>query len=317
MENNTPPQVDLVYLWVDGNDPAWRAKHNAAIGITEQQSAVNCEGRYADNDELRFSLRAAELYAPWIRRIFIVTDNQVPSWLDTSHPKVRVVDHSEILPPQSRPCFNSRVIEHCLHRIPDLAEHFLYANDDMFFNRPVTPADFFAPDGLPIIRFNRRPLRKLVLKFREKVLHKHLENYKQTIHNTALLVESRYGKYFGGRTHHNIDAYLKSDYRKVFDEFADVIEPTLVNRMRSANDVQRNIYSYVPLCWKRAHLVYVDRHTSFRLHIQSENHYRKLDDWKPMLFCMNDSQFATDADRRRSTEYLKQRFPLKSSFEIA
>ena len=90
--------IDLVYLWVDGNDPQWLEKHNACIGRMEAKSAVNCKGRYADNDELKYSLRSIEQYAPWIRKIFIVTDNQTPKWLDTSNPKVRVVDHKEVFP---------------------------------------------------------------------------------------------------------------------------------------------------------------------------------------------------------------------------
>ena len=48
--------IDLVYLWVDGNDPAWQAKRNAFIGKTDESSPINCKGRYANNDELKYSL---------------------------------------------------------------------------------------------------------------------------------------------------------------------------------------------------------------------------------------------------------------------
>ena len=305
----------MVYLWVDGNDPQWLAKHNACIGKTEDKSAVNCKGRYSDNDELKYSLRSVEMYAPWIRKIFIVTDNQVPKWLDTSNPKIRIVDHKEILPEVSLPCFNSRLIEHFLYKIPGLSEHFLYANDDMFINRPVTPATFFAGDGLPIIRFNRRPFRKFTLWFKEKVQGKALSNYVQAIRNSAELVEKRYGIYYGGKTHHNIDAYLKSDYRHVGEVFKNEIGAMLTHHVRSADDVQRNIYSYVALAEKRAHLHYVTRRTSFRLHIQNESHYAKLERYNPILFCMNDSQYARDEDREREKAYLDKRFLEKSQFE--
>ena len=98
--------IDLVYLWVNGNDPKWIAKRDACIGKpTDKQE--NCAGRYADSGELKYSLRSVEKYAPWIRKIFIVTDDQVPEWLDTSNPKVHVVDHKEIMPEESLPCFNS------------------------------------------------------------------------------------------------------------------------------------------------------------------------------------------------------------------
>ena len=316
MKNNIEiMDVDFVYLWVDGSDPAWQAKRNALIGKTEEKSAVNCEGRYANNDELKYSLRSLEMYAPWIRRIFIVTDNQTPEWLDTSNPKIRIVDHKEILPPQSLPCFNSRIIEHFLCQIPGLAEHFLYGNDDMFINKPVTPYDFFSSDGLPIIRFNRRPFRKLTLFIKEKIMKKPLSNYVQAIKHTAELVEKKYGIYYGGKTHHNIDSYLKSNCQRVRDVFKKEIEATLSNHVRNAKDVQRNIYSYVPLAEKRAHLHYVSQKTSFRLHIHNESHYSKLDRYNPLLFCMNDSEYAKDSDRKRSATYLEMRFPKKSTFE--
>lgn len=307
--------IDLVYLWVNGNDPQWLAKRNACIGKTEEKSAVNCDGRYADNDELKYSLRSIEKYAPWLRRIFIVTDNQVPVWLDTSNARVRIVDHKEIMPDVCLPCFNSAVIEHFLYKIPGLAEHFIYANDDMFINKPVTPETFFGKDGLPIVRFNRRPFRKWTLLFKEKVQGKWLSNYVQTIRNSAELVEKKYGKYYGGKTHHNIDAYLRSDYEHAAKVFEDEIRTTLPNHVRSENDIQRNIYSYVALAEKRAHLHYVTQRTSFRLHIQNESHYGKLGRYNPILFCMNDSQYAKDCDRKRAAAFLDKRFPEKSQYE--
>lgn len=307
--------IDLVYLWVDGSDPAWRAKHNACIGQTEEKSTTNCEGRYADNDELKYSLRSVEWYAPWIRWIFIVTDNQVPVWLVTTNPKIKIVDHTEIMPAVSLPCFNSRLVEHCLYKIPGLAEHFLYANDDMFINKPVSPSTFFAADGLPIIRFNRSLLRNLYLAFKEKFLGIPLKSYVHAIRNSAELVKKKYGIYYNGKTHHNIDAYLRSDYQHVAEVFKEEIAATLSNHVRSTNDVQRNIYSYVPLAEKRGHLLYVTQKTSFRFHIQKESHYRKLKKYNPTFFCMNDSEYANDNDRKRVTAFLSRRFPKKSQFE--
>lgn len=307
--------IDLVYLWVDGSDPQWLEKHNACIGKTEEKSTVNCKGRYADNDELKYSLRSVEMYAPWVRKVFIVTDNQTPAWLDTSNPKIRVVDHKEIMPEVCLPCFNATVIEHFLWKIPGLSEHFLFANDDMLINRPVSPSFFFADDGLPIIRLNRSRLRNFYLLFRKKLLGVPLKNYVQIVRNAAKLVEKRYGVYYSCKTHHNIDAYLKSDYQRVEQMFANDIEPTLANHVRSANDIQRNLFAYVAMAEKRGHPVYVNRKTSFRFHIQNMKHYKMLEEYNPMLFCMNDSEYASDDDRRKVTEYLDTRFPEKSQFE--
>ncbi len=307
--------VDLVYLWVNGNDPVWIEKRNRVIGKTEEHSAVNCDGRYADNDELKYSLRSAEMYAPWIRKIFIVTDSQVPSWLDTTNPKIRIVDHKEILPPEALPCFNSSVIEHFIARIPGLSERYLYANDDMYFNRPVTPEDFFAPDGLPYIRVNRRPFRKLQLKISEKLLHKKLSSYNQKVQNAAKLVEQKFGKYYGAKAHHNIDAYLKSDCLHTAEMFYDALKPTLPHHMRDSSDIQRSIYIYTAMAEHRAHVRYVSQKESLRVHIDNPKHYKKLATYNPLLFCMNDSEYANDDDRLRSAAYLQSRFPEKSKFE--
>ena len=140
--------VDAVYTWVDGSDPAWQARRAAAAPEHTGPQTAN-DSRYVANDELRHSLRSVHAYAPWLRRIFIVTDDQVPGWLDTADDRVTVVSHREIFGTDGvLPTFNSQAIESRLHHIPGLAEHFLYLNDDVFFARPTTPEMFFTSGGL-------------------------------------------------------------------------------------------------------------------------------------------------------------------------
>lgn len=139
--------VDAVYTWVDGDDPEWQRRKNAALGETDA-SALNSTAanasRYASRDELRYSLRSIEMYANWIRNIYIVTDDQVPHWLDTSHPRIRVVHHREIFSNRDvLPVFNSHAIESQLHHIEGLSNQFLYLNDDVLFGKHVQASDFF------------------------------------------------------------------------------------------------------------------------------------------------------------------------------
>ena len=308
-------EVDIVYTWVDGNDLAWQESHAAFTGIKPVGADVDCKGRYADNDELKFSLRSVEKYAPWIRRVFIITDSQVPSWLDTTNPRVRIVDHKEILPPEAIPCFNAQVIEHYLHNIPGLAEHFIYSNDDMFFNREVRPETFYNSDGLPYVRLLRSPLRSLTIWLKDKLLKKPLSHYNSGMKRASDLVVAKYGKRLSEKAHHNIDGYLKSDYRKTFETFSNEISPTAVNHIGAGNDIQRILYSYVPLVTGRACKEYVDKHTSFMLRIHKHDHYERMEKYNPIFFCLNDSQYATDADRALARKYLEKRFPEKSQFE--
>ena len=314
MENNIL-EIDFVYLWVDGSDPVWRAKRDSFLGISHVDTSVNCEGRYIDNDELKYSLRSLEKYAPWIRNIFIVTDNQVPKWLDTSNPKIHIVDHTEILPTESLPCFSSTLIEHFLWKIPGLSEHFLYGNDDMFLNKPATPASFFDANGLPIVRLNRRRFRKLSLLYKEKIKKQKLSYYVQSIKLAANMVEKRHGAYFGGQPHHNIDAYLKSDYQHTHETFKQEIDATLGNNVRKSGDIQRSIYSYAPLAKKRGRVRYINRKESFKISIHLDIHFTKFKKYTPLFFCLNDTELANSNHRNRATNFLKKRFPEKSQFE--
>lgn len=307
--------IDLVYLWVNGNDPVWAAKRDRCIGKPVDDSGTQCAGRFSDNGELRYSLRSVEKYAPWIHRIFIVTDSQIPAWLDTANPKIRLVDHRDILPDEARPCFNSSVLEHFFHRIPGLSEHFLYANDDMMLNRPVTPSSFFAPDGLPIVRLKLRLCRKLSVFIKTRLRGKQLSNYQQKIHHAALLAEARYGRYYGSNTHHNIDSYLLSDYQSTREEFAPAIDPTLSHHARSADDIQRSLYTFVMRATGRCHVRFVSKNTSFRLLIERPQLYERFFRYNPTFFCVEDSEYAHDDDRRRAAAFLQRLFPTPSSFE--
>ncbi|HEY0642082.1 MAG TPA: stealth conserved region 3 domain-containing protein [Nocardioides sp.] len=141
--------VDVVYTWVDGDDEAWLAARDeriTALGGTPSARAGGAQ-RYRSRDELRYSMRSLHLFAPWVRRIHLVTAGQVPSWLDASHEKVRVVDHRDILPASALPTFSSHAIETRLHAVPDLADHFVYVNDDVFLGRPRRKEHFFTPGG--------------------------------------------------------------------------------------------------------------------------------------------------------------------------
>lgn len=308
--------IDLVYLWVDGNDPKWQAKHDAFCGNLSRDAELNGKNRYANNDELKYSLRSIAMYAPWVRKVFIVTDNQVPAWLDTSNPKVRIVDHAEIMPAESLPCFNSSLIEHFLYKIPGLAEHFLYANDDMYINKEVTPDDFFTREGFPIVRFNRMFFRDFRWAFREKVRNKHLSNYRTMLVCSSQLVNSRYGKYYTGIPHHNVDSFLKSDYKRmVEDVFREEFASNNGNRVRNDNDVHRSVMSYASLAEKRGKLRYVTDKESMYVKIHKERYYVRLDKYRPTFFCMNDSQYVTDKGRAMAKAYLERRFPDKSEFE--
>ncbi|WP_326562542.1 stealth conserved region 3 domain-containing protein [Micromonospora sp. NBC_01796] len=142
--------IDAVYTWFDGTDPHWRSRYQAARhrqAPTGTQTAD--EPHRPDRDDLRHSLRSLHLYAPWLRHIYLVTDGQVPRWLDVRQPGLTVVGHRELFTADAvLPTFNPYAIESVLHLIPGLAEHFLYLGGNVLLGRPVLPGTFFHPNGL-------------------------------------------------------------------------------------------------------------------------------------------------------------------------
>ena len=138
-------EIDLVIPWVDGNDPKWLAEKRACLKEEEGDGRAN---RFREWDNLEYLFRGIEKNLPWIRKIHFITWGHVPKWMKVNHPKLNIVKHTDYIPKEYLPTYNSHVIELNLHRIPDLAEHFIYANDDTFFVAPMRPEHFFK-NGLP------------------------------------------------------------------------------------------------------------------------------------------------------------------------
>jgi Stealth protein CR2, conserved region 2/Stealth protein CR1, conserved region 1/Stealth protein CR4, conserved region 4 len=145
-------KIDIVYLWVDGNDPIWRQKRQNALrqlNANNRNSIAkygNVEGRFRDNDELRYSLRALERYFPDCGHVYIVTDAQRPAWLQNSA-HISIIDHTDLIPANKLPTFDSANIESYIHHIPNLSERYFYLNDDVFFGSPVVVSHWFSQDA--------------------------------------------------------------------------------------------------------------------------------------------------------------------------
>jgi hypothetical protein len=140
-------KVDLVYTWVDGNDPDWRAR-KAAITHEEQIFGANADARFVSGTELLFSVISAMRYFADLGDIYIVTDSQEPKILGDLLSKVKIVDHKDIFDDHGcLPTFNSHAIGAQLHNIPGLRKHYLYLNDDVLFGRPTSASTFYDEIG--------------------------------------------------------------------------------------------------------------------------------------------------------------------------
>jgi len=150
--------IDAVISWVDGLDPAHLQKRQIFMGSAPHlfhENATNPH-RWACNGEIYLCLTSLEHNAPWLRKIWIIVDEQSPDLSRLSaalRAKVHLVDHSDIFANHGAalPTFNSLAIETFMWNIKDISDRFIYFNDDVFLTAPCQKSDFFSPSG-PILR---------------------------------------------------------------------------------------------------------------------------------------------------------------------
>lgn len=148
--------IDIVIPWVDGADPihtAKRLKH--MTGNEGDLEDVGGGSRFSSIGEIFYCILSINIFAPFVRKIFIVTDGQDPQVgaqiaeaLPDDHIPMEIVDHKVIFRGYEDylPTFNSRAIEAMIWRIPGLSERFLLMNDDFIITGKVGPEDFFRGD---------------------------------------------------------------------------------------------------------------------------------------------------------------------------
>ncbi len=129
-------EIDYVFTWVNSEDEEWQKMYSC------YKPNVNNDGnnlsRFKNREELKYALRSLELNAPWLRKIFIVSNCNPPSWLNINNKKIEFVRHESIFDMKNLPTFSSHAIETCLHKIPGLMNYFIYSNDDFFLARQTT-----------------------------------------------------------------------------------------------------------------------------------------------------------------------------------
>ena len=224
-------EIDLVVSWVDGEDSVradirrqyWRVAYPESAISDIPIKRLSRRGR----PELRFLLRSARRYAPWVRRVFVVcSGGQDPAGVidPCDRERITVIDDSEILLPTSLPTFNSHAIEANLDRIPELTEKFLYACDDMWFCAPMVPEDFF-DEGAAITYVDGKILAPFG-EFTDEQAHRAAWTRNQQLLGQRV-----------PRPDHQITALTRSSFQRARSRFADEFERTSHSRFRCAKDI--------------------------------------------------------------------------------
>lgn len=249
MSNVTFP-IDIVVTWVDQSDKNWQEKYNKFKSKDSLKENIN---HYRDYGTLKYLFRSIEKYAAWVNKVYLVTDKQVPSWLNLNYKKCKVIDHSTIINQRYLPTFNSNVIDFNLYKIPNLSEHFIYFNDDMFLNDYTKPSDFFSSDGkirdnlgfnviMPNTEFEHTYVNNMMIinnEFSKREIIKkrffdifNLKNGMWNLVSLLLLPFPRFSRFIDP---HTPIAYKKSTIQNVLEKNRK-IEKMFNNRTRTAND---------------------------------------------------------------------------------
>jgi len=329
--------IDFVVLWVDMDDPAWKADFARCSGLAATDNSRNetSEARFRDYGFLKYWFRGVERFAPWVRRIHFVTCGQKPAWLDETNPRLNLVSHRDFIPAEFLPTFNSGVIESHLHRIPGLAERFVFFNDDFFLTRD-TPVERFFQDGLPCdiaaFRFNsggsqwarmlRNNVRIINANFdKRRVMRAFAAKWFAPIYGTRALwnyLLAWYPRFVTMRTPHNAQPYLKSTYERVWEAAGDELSKASTHRFRTADDLTHELFRTWQMCEGRftPYNTYSDT-KMFPLVVKPAAAIRAVREQSYRLVCLNDNVHIRNYAQvmRRLEESFAAILPERSSFE--
>lgn len=237
------PDIDAVIAWVDGSDPAHRQKRQDCLGTGGQvEPGAADPTRFGNCGEIEYCVASLLRFAPWLRRIHIISDAQTPALIEKLRgsefeSRVQVVDHRSIFAgfEQFLPTFSSLSIETMLWRIPGLAEHFIYLNDDFQLLRAVAPGDFFR-DGNVVLRGKWRggQLRRIGLRLKSLLVRtrKPAEVSNHTAQQLTAAMVGFHSRYF--QVPHCPHPMRMSLLAAHFAEHPDLLPANLASRFRAA-----------------------------------------------------------------------------------
>ena len=333
--SNSTDKIDIVITWVDGNDPEWRAsKAEWEKKIKGIDDSMNGDLRYRDWENLQYLFRGIETFMPWVNKVHFVTWGHLPSWLNTDCPKLNIVNHSDYIPEKYLPTFNSNTLDLNFHRIPGIADKFLYFNDDMFVIQKSEPEDFFL-NGLPrdIAVLSPAPV------FRDVICNIEINNLgiindyftlDDVKKNRKKWYTLKYGKFLprtiifskfksiiGIFEPHVPFPHLKSTLEELWEKEYDELDKTCSNKFRTKEDVNEWLFRH----WQIMSGKFEPRRWDFGLYTRaSDPEYISgllNNPGKTHLICVNDSTLVTDYERSKKliNKAFDELLPNKSMFE--
>lgn len=332
--------IDIVIPWVDGSDPEWiREKNKKAEELNCSFSSDFSDVRFRDWDIIRYLFCSIDLYAPWVNTVHFVTWGHLPKWMNPEAPKLHIVNHKDFIPQQYLPTFSSHTIELNMHRIPGLAEHFIYFNDDMLLLRPTKRTDFFKK-GLPcdyaVLNVLSSPFRGSVADIaltdieaindhfrKNEVIRKHFMRWFHPVYGEKLLrtlwllpVPLFLNFYWT----HTCTSFLKSIFYKVWLYEYDLLDSTCRHPFRTCRDANQWLIREWQLCEGAFIPISPKNRETMSIRNNNDRIRRLLEERKKTVICLNENRGTKFRDVNKTMDelyaMLAQSFPSKSSFEV-
>lgn len=331
---NNDEKIDIVVLWVDGNDKEWLKEKNKYLNIKGDRG----ENRFRDCENVQYLFRGIEKYAPWVNKVFFITWGHVPSWLNTKNDKLRIVKHEEFIPKEYLPTFNSNVIELNLHRIKDLSERFVLLNDDLFILKPTKKEDFFV-NGVPTdvyVEYTQLASFYNDTHFFMKanilaIINKHFNKKEFVRRNLTKVLNFKYGKFNFKTLHslgfkkkfcgfwnfHSAQAYLKQTFRKVWDEEYEALDMACHNKFRNSTDLGHYLCRY----WQMLEGNFVPKKNESKYLVYLDDNKQNIEELRSNKFkyvCINDAYMHVDFEKSKKeiNSVLEELLKDKSAFEL-
>lgn len=242
-EARKPDSIDAVITWVNGDDPQHQSKlNNYLSSLQGPKPRASSTTRFMDIGELSYCVQSLLKHAPWLNKIYIVSDNQKPEffqWLQKTPfaSKIKLVDHTLLFKgyEEHLPTFNTRSISTMLWRIPGLSEKFLYLNDDFAFIKKTSPEDFFRGDQI-VIRGKWRNTWPINLKKNIKKLTNRSSKEQRAKYIDAQMLAARLSgfssKFF--ELDHTPHAFHRKTMAKFFESNPGILSDQLQHRFRNS-----------------------------------------------------------------------------------
>lgn len=330
-------KIDFVILWVNDKDDVWRKKR-AKFEKYNTTTSDNREIRYRDWDNLKYWFRGIEWFAPWVHKIYFVTDHQAPTWLNKKHKKLVLVNHESFMDSASLPTFNSNAIEINLYKIPNLSERFVAFNDDMFITRPVKQTDFFY-DKQPCDTGIMTPIQQPSSDYFGNILvnnlgiindnfdknkqikksFSHWFNFKYGSNNIKNVCLMPWSHFSGFYEPHLPISFCKSTFETIWEKYSAQLKTTSNNKFRN----NKTDYSHwLMRDWQLASNNFKPRSSNFGQNYNLPDDLNKvisaINKQKYKTICINDSAKITNFQHMKAAvnSAFENILPSKSEFEL-